>query len=521
MTPQRSFWRSLTRAGLAFVHTYREEYLSPVGYPTVAETHRFENWDLYEARLFRYRHYDLYYANKAYTEIERYAQTHRFKRGLYRHTRAIYNPVFRLVELLASKAYNGPLDWELMHTGAIPFDRLDDAHRSAIRNLWKWSNMGSFKTRYPRNTARFGDSIIKVVDEPFKDKVRLELLHPGLIADATITPQGTFDRAVIGYWRQDDDPLSSPWWYEEVIDKDRFATYKNGEPYAEYVDADGTPITSWNNEYGFVPLVLTRAIELDKDWGAAPFFPTLDKIDQVNDLASITYDQVRKVVNPIFWLEGVSSLHQVQSAITGDDSSPRDQMPVMLGPIGSRPEAMVANLDIAAALDAINSILEEIEKDHPELALHKQRQGERVTAPGTLTAYDDAIQRFQDFRGVTDGGLLRAHQMALTIGGIRNYAGFSAFGADSYDQGDLDFEVAERPVLADHLTKKERVELLIQSNGPRRKIWSELGLTEAEIDEAEQDLEARQQAMPNPQPPVPQPQGEDSPPLSSANGQGA
>ncbi len=486
------FWRRLTLASLSFVNTYKEEYLSPAERATATQlANEFETWDRYEPRLFRYLHNDYYYSNKIYSKLVKYAKQHRVASGLYKYTRSIYNPVFRLVELLTSKSYSGTLDWEMMATGAMPFNRLDDAHRKAIRQVWKWSNIGSVKTRYPRNCARYGDAIIKIVDDPFKAKVRLELLHPGLIADATITPQGFFDRLVIAYFRQD-SVTTPPWLYEEEITKDRFSTYRNGEPYAEYTDANGTPITSWPNPYGFVPVVLTRAIELEHDWGAAPFFPTLDKIDQANDLASITYDQIRKAVNPLWWLEGVTSINQVQQTTT-DDTSERDHIPMLLGPLGSRPNAMVANLNIADALNAIRMQLDEIEKDHPELSLHRLAGGERVTSPGTSAAYDDGIQRISDFRAVVDAGMLRAHQMALSIGGMRGYAGFDAFDLESYDRGDLDFELAERPILRDMLTKRERLDLMVTSHAPQRWIWQELNKTEAEIQQAEQEAEEQRE----------------------------
>jgi hypothetical protein len=472
------------------MNTYKEEYLSPADQPTTtALANDPDTWDQYEPRLFRYMHNDYYYSNKIYSKLVRYAKTHRSTKGLYKYIRPIYNPVFRLVELHTSKAYAGTIDWELMSTGAIPFNKLDDAHRRAIKRLGKWSNISSIRTRYPRSCARYGDAVIKIVDEPIRGKVTFELLHPGLIAQADITPQGYFNRVVIAYFRQD-TPTSPPWLYEEEITKDWFATYRNGEPWGEYQDMTGNVVTMWPNPYGFVPLVLARAIELDKDWGAALFFQTLDKIDQANDLASITYDQVRKAVNPLWWLEGVTSISQVSRA-QPDENQDRDEIPMLLGPIGSRPTAMVANLNIADALNALGEQIEEIEKDHPELSLHRLRSGERVTGPGVLTSYDDAIQRIADFRASVDSGLLRAHQMALSIGGMRGYADFQAFDLESYDRGDLDFEIAERPVLGDTLTKGERLAIMQTSGAPKRWIWKELNKSESEIDEAEQEADER------------------------------
>lgn len=486
-----SVYKRLAMAFISGLNAYKEAALTPV--ERVGQLYT-DQWDDFDYRLFRYHHYNYYYANKAYANIVQYAQQHRSEAGLYKYTRSIYNPVFRLVELHAAKAYPGQVDWELLATGAMPFTRLAEAHRSAIRNLWKWSNISAIKQRYPRDVSRFGDGIIKVVDEPLAQKVRLQILHPGVIADADLTPQGYFDRVLIAYMRQDAvDEV--PWLYEEEITKESFATYRNGDPWGEYQDASGQKITRWANPYGFVPVVLSRAVELEHNWGAPPFFGTLDKIDQVNDQASVLYDQVRKAVNPVFWLEGVSSLSQVTPQVVGDDGAVRDRINIMLGPVGSKASPMLADINIADALQGIRMILDEIEKDHPELSLHRLRSGERVTGPGVLTAYDDAIERITTLRGAFDGGLLRAHQMALSIGGHRGYDGFEAFDLDSYARGDLDFEIGERAVLADNLTKKERLDLMTLTHSPSRWVWQELGKTEEEIGAAEREKESRAQAM--------------------------
>lgn len=484
------FWRALTKGLMTGYQTYKDEYLSPAEKAASIAARQSITWDDYESRNFRYLHNNYYYANKAYSGLVNYAQKQRITRGLYKYTRSIYNPVFRLVELHASKSYPNALDIDTLESGAMPFRGLSDNHRSAIRNLWKWSNMASLKSRYPRNVGRFGDCFIQVVDDVFAEKVRLELLHPAYVTDADITPQGYINDLWIGYWRKDDNnPLTLPWFFEMHISKEWFETFKDGEPYAEYTDAEGRPITFWPNEYGFVPVVMVRAIELEHKYGGAIFFPTLDKIDQANDLASLIYDQIRKTVVPMYWLENVSSISNVNSTVVGETE--RDRVMIMMGPAGSKATPMVANLNLSDSLKALEMLLTEIETDHPELSLHRIRQGERVTAPGTATSYDDAIQRIKDFRGVVDNGMVRAHQMAISIGGFRGYDGFSSFGLNSYDAGDLDIQIDDRPVIGDDLTKKEKIEALNNSSAPKRHVWAEIGMSEEEIARAEEEAETR------------------------------
>ena len=51
-------------------------------------------------------------------------------------------------------------------------------------------------------------------------------------------------------------------------------------------------------------------------------------------------------------------------------------------------------------------------------------------------------------RAIYDDSLVRAHQMAVAIGGFRGYKDFGGFGLESYDKGELDHAIGERPVFA-------------------------------------------------------------------------
>jgi hypothetical protein len=62
---------------------------------------------------------------------------------------------------------------------------------------------------------------------------------------------------------------------------------------------------------------------------------------------------------------------------------------------------------------------------------------------------------------------------------------FAAFTLNSYDEGVLDFHIAERPVFKDHLTSRDKAELLMQADGkPVMKIiMRDLGYSQEDIDE--------------------------------------
>lgn len=477
-----------TQTGIrAALQTYRYGALAPL---TSASALEQAEWESFEARLFRYVLADLYYHNKAFTGLERFRAQHLAQRGLYRHTRGLYNPVFRYCKLVSAKCYGGVLDWERMQGGAVPFSNLPAGAVEAIRNLWQWSNFGVNKMVYANLAVRFGDGVIKVVDDPQRGKVWLEMLHPGLIRQAEVDAVGHVQRAVIEYERLD-ETTGRPYIYREELDKERFATYRvepGGEArlWAYRQDEAGNPVAEWDNVYGFVPLALAQAEPTGRAWGLMPYHAVLDKIDQINDLASLLADQIRKSVNPVWYLAGVQSVRQMQEGtVVADESAQaeaeRSSVPLLLGPAGSQPHAMVTPLDLDAGLATVDELLKEIERDLPELTLHRMRDSAPHSAPAVALVYDDVLDRLQDVRANLDAALLRAHQMALSVGGVNRYPGFERFGPDDYARGTLDFQIADRPIFRDSLSLRERLEVLLQSDAPQAWVWGELGKTDAEI----------------------------------------
>lgn len=482
-----SLWRRLTLAARAALITFRYPALAPTERPGVVAR---DDWSSFEARLFRYNLYSLFYHNKIFTALEQYRAQHLAERGLYRFTRPIYNPTFRLVELEAAKAYGGAIDWDNFSDGAIPLQGADDRILQAARQLFKWSNWGQRKSLYARNCARYGDAVINVTSDAEAGKVRLELLHPGVVREIEAGATGFVKRAVIEYERLERGD-ERPWLYTLEIDEERFASYRDGEPHAVHADPFGRLAASWPNPYGFVPLVTAQSLDIGELWGAASFHASIEKIEEVNDLASILHDQIRKAITAPWFLPGVTALNQLQEdvAVAGDDEAEdealRNSVPVILGPQGSQAQMLVADINIADSLKAIERLLDEIEDENPQLSLNRMRRaGSDLSYPGVVTAYDDAVNRIQEFRSNVDGGLLRALQMGISIGAFHRCDGFQPFSLDSYRQGALDFQIAERPVIRDTLSKRDAIELHNQSQAPKEWTWALLGHTDAEIAQA-------------------------------------
>lgn len=461
----------------AFITTFRQEALAPLEQ---------WQWDSIAARQFRYLHASHYYNNTVYTDLARYAAQHRNKHKLYRHIRAIYNPVARLVDIYPDKVYGGSLDFETLATGAIPLVGLDEALATAIGQLWRWSNWQNAKSLYVRHGALFGDSVIKVVDDRVRAKVRLEVMHPAKLAEAQFDAVGNVKACRIQFEREDPE-TGRRYLYDETIDQESFATFRDGQPWAYYPDVNGDLVSEWTNEYGFVPLVVTRHKEIGFDYGENAFQPALPKIDELNDAASYLNDQVRKSVRALWGVFGASAKTEVDAT-----SEERLGAPMIYFPEGSDAKPLVAPLDLAAATENLREMLLELERDMPELALHRVREQAQMTAPGVRAGWSDAIGRLTEARGNYDGGLVRAQMMAISIGGLGGYENFERFGLDDYARGNLEHYVAERPVIDDSLSQLERVTALQTVSGQPPAV---AGLMLAELGYGQDVIGTVQQAL--------------------------
>lgn len=470
------------RTGVA---AFNERYYIP---------HEDYGWDTYTARLNRYAFAEWYYNNTVYTRIlGGAAELHRYERRLYKHVQGVYNPVKRLVDSYPAKIYGGQIDWMNLERGAIPVVSASETRiRDGVKALWRASNIGQVKSLYVHYGALYGDSVLKVVDDRASEKVRLEVVHPAKIKDITLNSAGDITRVVIEYNRTDDQPapVGNAQWdesggksyvYTEVIDEQSFRTYKDGEPFAFYEDADGNKVSAWTNEYGFVPLVMVKHRNMGLDYGANAFYGSTRKIDILNDAASLLNDAIRKSVRIVWFFSGVNSAN---STVTMSDEE-KDQLPAIFAPVGAeKPFAMTPNLDLQSALANVAALSSEVEKDMPELALNSVRERVRdVTGAAIESLYQDAVERYVEAQGHYDDGLVRANRMALAIGGYNRYKGYEGFTLESRNDDSTEHQIAKRKYMFDKVSEMERLNILIAAGASKEFLMQELDYAQDVIDE--------------------------------------
>ena len=121
---------------------------------------------------------------------------------------------------------------------------------------------------------------------------------------------------------------------------------------------------------------------------------------------------------------------------TADNPEPgRQEMKAIYGPAGATAQALVAPLDLVGTMGHIQSILSELERDYPELRADVATASGDACGRALRVARQRAEAKVMQRRTNYDDALVRAQQMAMAIGGMRNYEAFAGFGLESYGQG--------------------------------------------------------------------------------------
>lgn len=445
-------------------------------------------WDDYRNRIGRYEVLNGYYHNVAYHSITTYAQSLKHIERLYKHVRGVYNPASRAVETYVSKVYGGALDTQNAQAGAIPIVTDNDALRMAITQLWMDSRWGQKKSLYVRNGANFGDAIVNIVDDIQTGIVYIEPVDPRKVKSIETDSKGSITRIIFEYYMRVGKDNKK---YTEIVTPELFQTFLDDEPAALNTNGRGEDVAEWRNEYGFVPCVHVPHRDVGMTYGGNAWYTVMHKINELNDLASIQNDGARRQVQmPLFGF-GIShgnvdvGSDNSQQTYDRSDTPRKDTQTLLNYNKDGRIEAIAPVLDLANSMGLINEILAEIERDLPELSLHRLRDGGNVTAPGVRAAYDDAIARIQEARGNYDAGLVEAQKMAIAIGGMRGYDGYSGFNLMSLERGDLDHYIEDRPVINDTMSSSEMISMTLQAMASKapRTVYTKIGWSDSDADE--------------------------------------
>jgi len=438
---------------MAGISAFKEAYLR-------SDTMQTDHFSDFEARKLRYQIYWAFYENNAYRDLHTWAKAFRADYGLYRYIRNIYNPAYRIGEFWRSHLLAGPLDPEAgdgeQIPSSLPIVTDNEALRIAIANTWRSSNWAFLKDTLSLWGSILGDAFIQINDDPIRQKVYMTLRHPGTIKDVTFDDWHNIKGYVIEEVWANQDGFGKPQIYTEkatrYMDSVLYETYLDNKPFLSGYDENGTPSYSWLVPYGFIPMVAIQHNNVGLDFGWSEIHPAIPKIREVDDVTSKLNDQIRKMVDAPWFLSGVKKGDQEavetksQGGTTDNPESGRQKIPTFYGPTGSSVTPMVADLDIGATSEHINTLLKDIEKDYPELTLDLRQSSGEISGRA-LRIHRQPVEDKVEMRRVNyDDAIIKAQQMAVAIGGWRGYKGYEGFNLDSYAKGDLDHRIGKRPV---------------------------------------------------------------------------
>lgn len=419
------------------------------------------------ARASHYEHMWALWENTKFEDAARW-DGYKARYGLGRTIRMIYNPARRLTDFYAGAIYPGVLsaDGRNLPDGtrlAIPLaEDTPPELRSALGQIWQWSNWQAGKSNFPRWGSMLGNVLVEIVDDLDRGQVRLEMIYPGHIIDLDRDNVGNVLSYEYEYSARDED-RETEYIYKRRVDREAIREYYDSRLINEYA-----------NPYGFAPARWVPHTDTGTVWGS-PAFRNISKWDELNDQASAVADRVRLIMKSpiILWgggaIAGATETQKAgQTSAKANEYEDREKLKLLTGPAGGD----VGGIDLAGIEEAYHHIdrtLREIEHDHPELTMYQAlRQMSQVTGPAAERMLGDVVTLVDEARGNYDHHSVKLFQMAITIAGHRANAGdwgrnltpaqakFLPYDLDSYAAGDLNFEIMPRPVVPE--TPRERLE---------------------------------------------------------------
>lgn len=420
--------------------------------------------------------------------------------------RPLRNPAYRVVSFYSAKLWPGTLP------GALPIETDNQRIIEPIEQLWQWSNWNSEKQAMSRSFPMYGDVFLKVATKSEGNQVSrvyLQNLEPQSVTDFSADERGylTYVRIDVPQVRRKEDGKTEPYVLTEVWDKatQLFRRWEHKKGAKTGLNDLGAPIDEQPfSVFGidFIPLVWQPFIHIGDERGMAAITPALDKIDEANRQATRLHQMIFRYNKPLWAATagGVDPsgrplppprLNSSDGATLELSDDPATDDVVRL-PGATTLAPLVPTLNYDSALSVIRDQMAEIRYDLPEMTYSELQ--ERTDLSGVAIRYlmEAAVDRLIEARGNAEAALIRAQQMALTIGQATGL--FSGLG--SYEAGDFEHTFTERPVLTlAELERAQVVQTYVAGGVPLTTATQRAGWSEAEREDMVAEKEKEQASV--------------------------
>jgi len=407
------------------------------------------------------------------------------------------NPAARVVEFYVSKMWPGTLP------DALPIQADNERVIEAVHQVWDWSNWGAQKQVWARWQATFGDVFVKVATRA--ERVFMQLINPGYVVDFDTDERGflTYIRVDVPQVERKDDRIEAVT-YTEVWDKtvDSFRTWRHDRGHGAALAQLGQvateqPITEFG--FDFLPWVHVKHRDVGEDRGVGAFTLAIDKIDEANRLATRLHRMLFRH-NRNLWVAEANAMDAAGRPLPAPRIGSDDDNTLEIGddtvvrlPGNSKLSSLVPQINYDAALAILEAHVQELERDLPELAYYRLRDKGDLSGRAILYLLSDAIDRVIEARGNAETGLVRAQEMALTVGQAAGLPGFGKGEIGTYAAGDFAHSFVERPVLA--MAEADRAEVYgkyRQAGADSVTAMRRAGFSAAEIEQALEEMRAEE-----------------------------
>lgn len=425
---------------------------------------RFSEWD---ARRFRYALYWAFYENSAYRNIHNWSLRYKTNYGLYRYIRQIFNPSQRLGNFYREHLFGGQLDPMAGDGKTVPTclpilipgqqESTQAALRTAIAQVLDWGQFEQLKGRIGLWGAILGDTFLKIDDDLDRQMVYPSLIHPGKIQSLELDSRGNIRGYKFIEQRADprDMAVEQLVEYGEEASRDGdnvvYRTFLNGTPH------DWGQGAEWRVPYGFVPMIHIKHNDVGEDFGWSEIHAGEAKFREIDDLTSKFDDHLRKVIDPAWLMAGVTPPQKDDKRVTRAPTEPTEDRPepgrdeinaLWATNPQAKAHALTGDLNIEATVSHINLLLEELQRDYPEIRQDEKLALQSNSSRAIRVARQPTEVKVHNTRVNYDSGIKRALQMCISIGSMRGYPSFKGFTPDSFKEGQMGFYIGKRPVFA-------------------------------------------------------------------------
>jgi hypothetical protein len=451
-------------------------------------------------------------------------------RGLYKHTRLIYNPVPMLVDFYVDNIWERAEN-ENFPTLATPLNAdADEKVVEAVAQLDQWSMWLAESTKIKRYAAATGNVLVEGVDDLERGKILHKCVWPGYVYDVELNQTGDLQSYVLEYevW---DREAEKTFTYRKEVTKESYRYFYDGKPWVP----PGKKAAEEPNDYQFIFAVWFKHIDDGSDYGI-PACCNYDKVDNVNALAAHFDDYMHRDIESPKIIGASGDIVPIVGAYRDKRSGrvypedPRLNWMVLKADTskgGVSVDDLSGVLKLGEASPELDRQLKSFEHDYPELqAATIMRENAQLSGAALERMLGPAQNRLDGVQPGYNQQLIKLRQMGLAVGGMRANRGgwmqltdqqkaFLPFSLKSYEQGDLEFTLKPSQLVHEteeesenvKLKKAQRAETLLGVGIDELEALQVAGYTEEEAQdilkrgeaEDEIDLDAQEEALRNAQ----------------------